>query len=963
MPYSSDPAKNLAHGLSALWTLYFKDHEFLEQLFKGVNTLYAQAYLDLLNCVLAPGLKFLPIFDRKYFHLFEVRTDRVYYKEGASRREDRWVVQADDIIHDVSTLMNLVIHPTRVLTKGLHYGLVDNKLAFYEEPFSAHVPPFPSRSVTITAPAVFTELLGDAWTLGALPGDHVRIRIGKTTTLWAVLTEVDGPSIYLDTAPPELKNTPRTNGSIEVQILRTPFDTDYRHDVLDNQPKAVTQINPASSLVMLAGTTQFQHPSAVGAWVGKYVFIQDINHPENDGYAPITAVIGTTVSVTRVKNYVASSTDVFGWIVTCAYAVDNQPTARLSHTFLTSITVIGRRLIPILVNGVWWIDEPLTEGIDYKIDFDLGWVIQLSVWDPEVVSYADYLWLLQVAAVTYPTIVPWNIGSTYNRGARVYIGGRNYLCIVGNIGITPPNPSFWLECDPWPFTTEVEHQITETAFWSADPEFDTERLYEKFGHLVGFKRPSSEQYRNFLQGVIHLYVEGPLLSLLESALNVMAGFPVIMEEGETYLEHRTGIDASGVGGTLYGRQEGHDGNLSGLGTFWSLTASFLPTDVGAIIHVKVNGEDKTYIVTGVISDINVYIQPTPPLATSGFYWTFAHAVVRHFTVETPTFVPSDVGTQIRIRDANRSANVGIFTIETVENSVTVTFNPDLVFFDETGLNWELTRTGIQVIRTSRAEYELPFNIPISRNVSDPALIGNYIFKAFEFLTDVFRVDDYLSDPTWWHELNIPTDLLTLDPDTAGRRRVTALMIEHTVGPIDGARIGDPGLVIGVGDGHVAPLQRDGNFIWTGLGEIVLSLPSSAPLASKRDIGECFIVENPLDLKGFYRITNVAADGHSFTVARFPPLGTVRFPPAVLEGRLPPLLFRHTVAFQIVDQYLKYHMIRILVDPSIPLTGALIQELSALLDESTPTHVYAFVEVPTNFLESVDIAEDLVLTHL
>jgi len=72
----------------------------------------------------------------------------------------------------------------------------------------------------------------------------------------------------------------------------------------------------------------------------------------------------------------------------------------------------------------------------------------------------------------------------------------------------------------------------ELAFWIPDCQKDSFNLYLNFGYLIQRFEPSSESYRALIQGIVRYFVLGPTSGILVSALNVVAGVPVIRDDGE-----------------------------------------------------------------------------------------------------------------------------------------------------------------------------------------------------------------------------------------------------------------------------------------------------------------------------------------------------------------------------------------------------------------------------------------------
>lgn len=70
------------------------------------------------------------------------------------------------------------------------------------------------------------------------------------------------------------------------------------------------------------------------------------------------------------------------------------------------------------------------------------------------------------------------------------------------------------------------------SFWIPDARFDKQYLYENFGFLVKRFDRSSEAYKTFIRGIWHYYTNGPNLRSVESAMNLITGFPVVIDDDE-----------------------------------------------------------------------------------------------------------------------------------------------------------------------------------------------------------------------------------------------------------------------------------------------------------------------------------------------------------------------------------------------------------------------------------------------
>lgn len=135
----------------------------------------------------------------------------------------------------------------------------------------------------------------------------------------------------------------------------------------------------------------------------------------------------------------------------------------------------------------------VVEGVDYLVDYEgdgtNAKLYQLtSGWSPGPYGVA-YTWKTQVAT------------STLGQVARV--GGTT--------------------------------RVVQMAAWAPDVRVDRRTLANNFGTLIGREAPSTEQYRAFLAGIFQLYLSGPVLERVESALNVVLGLPVVRDDGETVI--------------------------------------------------------------------------------------------------------------------------------------------------------------------------------------------------------------------------------------------------------------------------------------------------------------------------------------------------------------------------------------------------------------------------------------------
>lgn len=981
-----DPGQNFIHALSDFWSVFFKDTTQIKTFYQGVALNLGQVYLEMLETVLGTSLRHIPVFSKKYFHQFTVAEDELFYVEGAAPSQDRFsYTPPGDTLQSARILMNRAVSPTRLLQENKDYEVGDGVLQFFQNVFDidgagSSLEYFPIRTVIKSFAAQYTHPAGTDWkSLGARVGDFFRFRLlGGGAPFNVRITGIKGNKLLLAEKKAEFELNLATRRS-EITVLRTPFDAKKSGLPLAEHPSGVTRLsNNTTDLQIVVGAQELNfasEPYFQGAWLagtsyaegdlvlapggalvralvahvsgasyvasfwdpfaGKYLYVHDATNLLNDGLCAVLSNTATNLLLNRGANFEASaSSRAVAYLV--AYPSGTlgapRPSINLTHGLLNpgTLRVDARRAHPVYIPGRFNPDgspyfEPtgggVIEGVDYVADYDAGVIRVLSGWDPLFPALAGYSWNYRVTS------------NQYNPG----------------------------DLATSPFAFDQTQPVREMAIWGSEVFLDKAALYTNFGYLLSFQRPSSEQYRAFLRGVAQLFVIGPALERFESALNVMAGLPVVRDDGEILRGYASGIVAQGTDGRLIDSDEGRDGVLSSVGsTFSSASTTFFLSDVGAVIRVKLGASTTSYVVTTVLSGTTVQISPTPPTA-SAVNWAYTHvAVSRRFRTSSYAFVPEDVDAVILVESDVNASNNGTFRVLSVENASTVILETPHNFIDENDLGWKLSRTKTQVVTTSRTTYSFPIEVPLRSDVKATANFNTLTFQAFEPLTAAFQVADYLQDPTWWHNTTIPNELLSLQVEAAGRRHVTPLFVEHSLNPLDSALIGDFGLAIGVDDYGNPGIGRSGPAVWFGGNTITLSYPTGTPAANGRDLRRYLTLTCPL-VSGQFEIEAVDTSGTVVTLKDFPPLQfSGETPPISLDVTLPPLLFRHTVGFVMMDRYLKYHAVRIQVDARTPLESRFLSEAIQLLKEAKPSFTYVYFETPLDFLDKMLAADPPVL---
>jgi len=96
----------------------------------------------------------------------------------------------------------------------------------------------------------------------------------------------------------------------------------------------------------------------------------------------------------------------------------------------------------------------------------------------------------------------------------------------------------------------TSNNVREVGLWVPEVLVDRFTLYNNYGYLLNRFSASSETYKNFLRGIMYLYTSGPKLYVVEAALNVAAGYPVIRSDGEVFTAYNNGVISSGSDGVI-----------------------------------------------------------------------------------------------------------------------------------------------------------------------------------------------------------------------------------------------------------------------------------------------------------------------------------------------------------------------------------------------------------------------------
>ena len=325
-----------------------------------------------------------------------------------------------------------------------------------------------------------------------------------------------------------------------------------------------------------------------------------------------------------------------------------------------------------------------------------------------------------------------------------------------------------------------------------------------------------------------------------------------------------------------------------------------------------------------------------------------------FTSASANFAATNVGNLLYV--VAPSGTTHLYRITSVLDANTVTLNEAPVA--GSSLYWEMSLTGKQEVYTTRNRYEFDRTIPLKDKVTSAANIGVYTFEAFEVLTAAFDVTDYLENPSWFENIEIPEEVW---PEQSSlRRQSSSVLFENRIGPADGALIGDPGFFIGAdSEGNVSPTT----LLRSGTGGTVFPDPTfpysqtnvffEAASALFTDVDRGLTLTVP---QGDFRILEVISPLR-VRIESFIPLNPSTGVAWSLSAK--PRAKRHKAAFVLLNDHLKNHLFAVRFDSSLldRLAPTLVQDLNDLVLVAKPAYTFIVVSPLTFFQETMQLSED------
>jgi hypothetical protein len=602
-----DYASSLFDGLSGFWQRFFRDTNDLHAFYRASEQYLGQVYLDLLGSVLSTGINDTPIFNKEYWKLFLIQERDLSFVEGAYESEDRYRYDMPGTAVSLVLLQNSIFNPSVTYEKDIDFDLKDDdgyvyfRRDIFNEVFDADTGDMSPLSGVARR---LTEItVGNSLTDAALPvGSHwesaTSVKKGDTLNILAYrgafIQEGIGGQIS-------------ATGNVSfVAAAGAAFDDTNVGDIIE------------------------VYESSTGDYVGYYLILNTHDTDPKTVYLDATFNLPTVTSSPDLKwkHYKAiyfNTTDetyeidyfdkekIVGNYDTplplqyqypLVYAVirdiaDNkEPGVNLSNAASTpQALLLDRTLVmkpgTLVVNALRVDGSPVVEGIDFVVDYDRAFLTVLPYTGG--IPGTDPCW--------DPASVVHVCSFEYRKQVFLSAGGR---------------------------TNELAYNyVRELSLWVPEVMVDRYTLYNNYGYLLNRFAASSETYKAFLRGIMYLYVSGPKLYVVESALNVAAGYPVVTADGEVFSNYDSGVNATGTDGVFVSGDHY---------MFSSATAAFTSDDLGAwlVIDSSSNEANKgKFKIIEVVDANTLEVEAEYPVVDeTGMDWTMSWTYQKTITTRT-----------------------------------------------------------------------------------------------------------------------------------------------------------------------------------------------------------------------------------------------------------------------------------------------------------------------------------------
>jgi len=201
-------------------------------------------------------------------------------------------------------------------------------------------------------------------------------------------------------------------------------------------------------------------------------------------------------------------------------------------------------------------------------------------------------------------------------------------------------------------------EVNELSFWAVDAKIDDLTLYNTYGYFFTNPRLSTETYRSLVRGLMQLYILGPAMARLESALNLTAGLPTIRTEGEILVSYDNGILADGTTGVML------------INNVFEIPSPLFSTEaVGGFIGISASdfaNNIGTFNIVEYVSPYKVVLKPVLPFTPDvNLKWLFTQDNKQTVTTDQNVY-EYPLNTPMR-EDVKNPANVNLLTFRAFES--------------------------------------------------------------------------------------------------------------------------------------------------------------------------------------------------------------------------------------------------------------------------------------------------------
>jgi len=902
MPFDTgDKRSALFAGLSGFWQRFFKDAQDIEAYYQASEVYLGQVYLDLLGAVLNIGIVDTPVFNREYWKMFPILETEINFQAGLNPTIGQYLYDMPDGSVSVDFLQNAILEPTIVLERDANFTVADNDgyIRFIEDPFNAEQDsdgnwmPTPGtawrtvrRAVGNAAYDLGTKLYdasyyatGSAYDRGAQRGDTLRIlayngneiSTGLTGSILNSLSQTffDAAGIGNCKAGDVVHvyghdgSSPGTNDTWKGFYIVKSVVSVNRVEI-EQQTIPTTSWSSTANLYWklnqaiyfdVTGTTPFRD------YVQDYYEgVKSIGSPDNpyplDLEGPVVAaVVRDALDPTEFGVSLTFQTAVTGSAppVSPFPVGDVGTVTQLAHRHIIPGTVKLNAYKHYTVTPEARTDKRLVEGVDYTVDYLRGVIYQIAYWDATSAGRCDYEHQTEVSLLGAVQVEEYAVGN-----------------------------------------------VRQLSYWVPEVLVDRFNLWYNYGSLLNRFDASSEAYKAFLMGVMYLYMTGPVLQRVESALNVAAEYPVVAQDGEVLLEYDSGENGRGSAASLNGSTD----EVTLLPAEYTLGE----IDVGGYVIISEalndSNEGKFRILSVDASTNTALLETSYGLVTEiSVAWIITQTYTKTITTTQNTYeYPFSVPIRTDIIDPVNWNTLMFAAFESLTLAFTVTdYVEDPTWWGDSVIPPMLWDASTARRRATTLLFDHVIDSEDGACISDPGL---YIGADEEGV------------------VRAPTDPRDLDINTITWRAGTTVRYALNLEPdLSDVAVSDP---VTLTVSNATNAANDGTFTIT---------------AVDRDAH-------------WVEVTNGARTDSTLDEASNSPAT------ATLTGAVIPLnILRHNVAYVLFDRYLKAHMYYIKFDIGLELDAQFRDDLEEIILIAKPSYTYPAVDTNAIFIDDVGLSED------